>query len=149
MKAMTTRRRYAWQAILFAPVLLALAMALASFPGAAHAAPAAGDGCLGPVAGQRVYDCANLLTPEETTDLEQQAAAVAQAGAPTVVYLQARPATAEQTLQDAIDLMNRWNVESKPGARDGFVMLPYTRERSTFSTAIFLRLNSTVSVLMS
>ncbi|HEX3271159.1 MAG TPA: TPM domain-containing protein [Ktedonobacterales bacterium] len=119
---MTTRRRYAWQAILFAPVLLALAMALASFPGAAHAAPAAGDGCLGPVAGQRVYDCANLLTPEETTDLEQQAAAVAQAGAPTVVYLQARPATAEQTLQDAIDLMNRWNVESKPGARDGFVM---------------------------
>jgi uncharacterized membrane protein YgcG len=117
MKAMTTRRRYAWQA-----VLLALAVALGSFPLTAHGAPATRDGCLGPVAGQRVYDCANLLTPEETTDLEQRAAAVAQAGAPTIVYLQARSATAEQTLHDAIDLMNRWNVESKPGAHDGFVM---------------------------
>ncbi len=119
---MTTRRRYAWQAILLAPVLLALAVALGSFPLTAHGAPATRDGCLGPVAGQRVYDCANLLTSEEVADLEQQAAAVAQAGAPTVVYLQARSATAEQTLQDAIDLMNRWNVESKPGAHDGFVM---------------------------
>jgi uncharacterized membrane protein YgcG len=74
------------------------------------------------VAGQRVYDCANLLTTQETANLERPAAAVAQAGAPTIVYLQTRSATAEETLQDAIDLMNRWNVESKPGAHDGFVM---------------------------
>jgi uncharacterized membrane protein YgcG len=80
------------------------------------------EGCTGPVAGQHVYDCARLLTPAEIADLDAQAAAVERAGAPTVVYLQVRDATAEQTLQDAIDLMNRWNVESRPGAHDGFVM---------------------------
>jgi uncharacterized membrane protein YgcG len=119
---MTTRRQYAWRTILFALFLLTLAGALGAFTSTAHGAPATRGGCLGPVAGQRVYDCASLLSTEETTDLEQRAAAVAQVGAPTIVYLQARSATAEETLQDAIDLMNRWNVESKPGAHDGFVM---------------------------
>jgi uncharacterized membrane protein YgcG len=120
MKAMTTTRRYARQAVLLALVLLAVA--LGSFPLTAYGAPATRDACVGPVAGQRVYDCANLLTTQESATLEQQAAAVAQAGAPTIVYLQARAATAEQTLQDAIDLMNRWSVESRTGAHDGFVM---------------------------
>jgi uncharacterized membrane protein YgcG len=83
---------------------------------------AVADGCAGPVAGQYVYDCAHLLTQSEVGLLESKAAAVEHAGAPTVVYLQARNATAKQTLQDAIDLMNRWHVESRPGARDGFVM---------------------------
>ena len=78
--------------------------------------------CLGPVAGQSIYDCAHVLTPAEIATLEKDAAAVVQAGAPTVVYLQARNANADQTLQDAIDLMNRWNVESRAGAHDGFVM---------------------------
>jgi uncharacterized membrane protein YgcG len=119
---MTFRRRYAWRSVLHAFFLLALAWTFGWFTSAAHAATAAPNGCLGPVAGQRVYDCATLLTPGETKDLEQQAAAVAQAGAPTIVYLQTRSASAEGTLQDAIDLMNRWNVESKPGAHDGFVM---------------------------
>lgn len=80
------------------------------------------DGCVGPVAGQHIYDCAHLLTPSEVGLLEAKAAAVDHAGAPAVVYLQARNATAKQALQDAIDLMNRWHVESRPGARDGFVM---------------------------
>jgi uncharacterized membrane protein YgcG len=122
MAPMTTRRQYAWRTVLLALFLLTLAGALGAFTSTAHASSAAPNGCLGPVAGQRVYDCATLLTTEETTDLEQQAAAVAQAGAPTIVYLQARSATAHETLQDAIDLMNRWNVESKPGAHDGFVL---------------------------
>jgi uncharacterized membrane protein YgcG len=87
----------------------------------ASAAPSAG-GCAGPVARQYIYDCTGVLTPSESAYLETQAAAVVQAGAPTVVYLQVRAATAQQTLQDAIDLMNRWNVESHPGAHDGFVM---------------------------
>lgn len=85
-------------------------------------ATAQATGCVGPVAGQHIYDCAHLLTPDEVTVLEAQAAKVEEAGAPTVVYLQVRDATAQQALQDATDLMNRWNVESYPGAHDGFVM---------------------------
>lgn len=100
-------------------LVLAAGMASALVP-PVLAAPR--EGCAGPVAGQRIYDCARLLTPAETADLETQATAVERAGAPTIVYLQARDASAQQALQDAIDLMNRWNVESRPGARDGFVM---------------------------
>src|SRR5579884_3488745 len=100
---------------------LALSLGLAALA-PATASAAARDGCAGPVPGQHIYDCAHLLTPGEVAYLETQAAAVEQAGAPTVVYLQARDATADQALQDAIDLMNRWNVESRPGAHDGFVM---------------------------
>ena len=111
-------------AVLLLPVILlftaSMSVTLVSEVSAAAATPAAG--CAGPVAGQHVYDCANLLTPAEIANLETNAAAVERAGAPTVVYLQVRDATAEQTLQDAIDLMNRWNVESSTGAHDGFVM---------------------------
>lgn len=89
---------------------------------ATAAAAEGADACTGPVAGQRIYDCAHVLTSAEIANLETQAAAVERAGAPTIVYLQLRNATAQQTLQDAIDLMNRWNVESHPGAHDGFVM---------------------------
>ena len=45
-----------------------------------------------PIAGQHVYDRAGVLTLGEKDDLERCAAAVQQAGAPTVVYLQARKA---------------------------------------------------------
>jgi uncharacterized membrane protein YgcG len=118
---MSARHWRLWWAGIALPLLLLLAAsfgptALAAVPGVIS------EGCAGPVAGQRVYDCAQLLTAAERADLEAQAAAVAAAGAPTVVYLQVRDATAQQTLQDAIDLMGRWNVESHPGARDGFVM---------------------------
>lgn len=118
------KRRWSvrWPAI-FAPPLLMLGLALAAFgaPSAAGVVAARAD-CVGPIAGQHIYDCAHLLTPAEIADLETRAAAVERAGAPTVVYLQVREATAQQALQDAIDLMNRWNVESRPGAHDGFVM---------------------------
>jgi uncharacterized membrane protein YgcG len=103
------------------PAFLALVLSL----GAALFTPAAAaprNVCTGPTAGQHIYDCAQFLTPSEIATLETDAAAVDRAGAPTVVYLQVRNATAQQTLQDAIDLMGRWNVESSPGARDGFVM---------------------------
>jgi uncharacterized membrane protein YgcG len=110
-----------WWAVILAPAALALVVSLTPFMGASvEAAPR--NSCTGPVAGQHVYDCANLLTSAEIATLEADAAAVDRAGAPTVVYLQARDATADETLQDAIDLTNRWNVESHPGARDGFVM---------------------------
>jgi uncharacterized protein (TIGR04222 family) len=71
---------------------------------------------------QRVYDRAGILTAAEIADLETHAAAVAQAGAPTVVYLQARDASRDETIQDGRDLMQAWNVESSSGARDGVVI---------------------------
>ncbi|MGZ6306270.1 MAG: DUF2207 family protein, partial [Ktedonobacterales bacterium] len=111
--------RAVW-AVALLPLILLLALALGS-PRQVGASAEQG-GCAGPVAGQHIYDCAHLLSPDEISMLEVQAAAVDRAGAPTVVYLQARNATAQQALQDAIDLMNRWGVESRPGARDGFVM---------------------------
>ena len=125
-------RRVHWAILLLPMIILALAAAVsAALPGGATVAAAPSgrgvavapvQGCAGPVPGQYIYDCAHLLTPAEIANLETQAAAVVKAGAPTIVYLQVRDATAQQTLQDAIDLMNRWNVESHPGAHDGFVM---------------------------
>ena len=119
---MSKQRQRGWWAVALVPVTLMLALSLSPVVASpVSAAPL--NSCTGPVAGQHVYDCANLLTQAEITTLEADAAAVERAGAPTVVYLQLRAATAQQTLQDAIDLMGRWNVESRPGAKDGFVML--------------------------
>ena len=89
-----------------------------SSPAVASAAGA----CNAPVAGRHVYDCAGLLSESEVTAIEAQAAAVARAGAPTVVYLQVREATYADTYQEAAALMSRFDVESRPGAKDGFVM---------------------------
>ena len=129
---MSIHRWRGWRTLAFAPLValaLALAIGMAGVTGVSgvSAAPqnaqnAPRNSCTGPVAGQHIYDCANLLTPAEITTLEADAAAVDKAGAPTIVYVQVRDADAQQTLNDAIDLMNRWNVESHPGAHDGFVM---------------------------
>jgi uncharacterized membrane protein YgcG len=74
------------------------------------------------VSGQHVYDRVGILTPSEIADLETRAAAVERAGAPTVVYLQARDASQDETIQDGRDLMQAWDVESSSGARDGVVI---------------------------
>src|SRR5690242_14390667 len=117
----THRWRATWTFVLLPVILLLVAGLSTAMTTQVSATPRAD--CVGPVAGRHVYDCANLLTAAEIANLEVQAAVVERAGAPTVVYLQVRDATAQQTLNDAIDLMNRWNVESRPGAHDGFVML--------------------------
>jgi uncharacterized membrane protein YgcG len=120
---MNRQRGFPRLSFLLLPLLLIVgvsAITLSSPRVSAATAPA--NGCAGPVPGQYIYDCSGLLTPAEITNLETQAADVVRAGAPTVVYLQVRDANADQTLQDAIDLMNRWNVESSTGAHDGFVM---------------------------
>jgi uncharacterized protein (TIGR04222 family) len=75
-----------------------------------------------PPRGQRVYDRAGILTPAEISDIEAHAAAVEREGAPTVVYLQARDASRDETIQDGRDLMQAWKVESPSGARDGVVI---------------------------
>ncbi|MGE5335276.1 MAG: TPM domain-containing protein, partial [Nitrososphaerota archaeon] len=118
---MSKHRWHGWGIAAIAALAVLMAASL-NIAGAGRAAAAPLNSCAGPVAGQHIYDCANLLTPGEVQSLEADAAAVDRAGAPTVVYLQVRDANAQQTLQDAIDLMGRWNVESRTGAHDGFVM---------------------------
>lgn len=113
-------RRMAFGALVTLAALAAIALGLTVAP--AEASP--GAACPGgPVTGQHIYDCAGLLTASETSDLEARARAVQDAGAPVVVYLQAKDASYDQTLSDAANLMARWNVESRPGAKDGVVML--------------------------
>lgn len=100
-------------------LILATLVALLAAP-AAHAESARWHG--GPEPGKHIYDTTGLLSAAQVADLETHAQAVVQAGAPTVVYLQAKDATYDQTYQDAGDLMNAWDVESASGAHDGFVM---------------------------
>jgi uncharacterized membrane protein YgcG len=83
------------------------------------------------VPGQHVYDQAGALTPAEAANLEQAAAAVDQAGAPTVVYLRRKDAGDATTQQDASALMDAWAVESSPGRKDGFVLLLNLRPSDT------------------
>ncbi|GEM_PF-430206 len=122
-----------WRRLLLVCIALSLSLSLLGLANApqAYAAPHSQKMALPdhlaacpqhPIQGQRVYDCAGALTAGEIATLEHHAAAVAQAGAPTIVYLQAQNASYDQTLQDAANLMQRWDVESHPGARDGFVM---------------------------
>jgi uncharacterized membrane protein YgcG len=75
------------------------------------------------VPGQHVYDMAGALTAAQVSDLERSAAAVEQAGSPTVVYLRRKVADDFTARLDASALMQAWGVESSPGANDGFVVL--------------------------
>jgi uncharacterized membrane protein YgcG len=79
--------------------------------------------CQTHLASRHIYDCAGLLTTEEVSALEAKAQAAQRAGAPVVVFLQAKDASYDQTLQDAADLMARWDVESHAGAKDGLVIM--------------------------
>lgn len=114
-------------AALLLAVTLAFATVIASAPTsqARAAAPAitTPPACDAYTTGRHIYDCAGLLTPDEISGLEAKAQAVQNAGAPVVVYLQVKDTSYDQTLKDAADLMARWNVESKPGAKDGLVIL--------------------------
>lgn len=73
-------------------------------------------------ANRRVYDRAGLLTTGEARDLEARALAAERAGAPTIVYLRAKKADQDDTRGDARALMDAWEVQSAPGARDGVVI---------------------------
>jgi uncharacterized protein (TIGR04222 family) len=75
-----------------------------------------------PTPGRRVYDEAGVLTTAEVERLEEAAANVTAAGAPTIVYVRSQEADAEETVQDAADLMEAWAVESNLGAKDGLVL---------------------------
>ncbi len=73
---------------------------------------------------RHVYDNASVLAAAHIAHLESQAAAsMDKAGAPTIVYLRVKAAGTATTQQDARDLMDEWQVESAPGAKDGLVLL--------------------------
>ena len=88
----------------------------------ATAAPAAAQDFGSRQPGVHVYDRVGALTPAQVADLEQRAGRLDQAGAPTVVYLRGADETPAATRQDARDLMDAWQVESSPGAKDGLVL---------------------------
>lgn len=98
--------------------LLILLLALGLAPLAARAQDDFGD----PAPGHRVYDTTGLLTLDEIAMLEGLAAGVEDAGAPVVVYHRAKDASYEETVDDARALMDAWDVQSAPDARDGVVL---------------------------
>jgi uncharacterized membrane protein YgcG len=100
-------------------LLLVLSAACGPFGGTDADAPDFGQ----PVAGQRVYDRAGVLTPAEVAELAARADAVAQAGAPVVVLVQLRDVSYGQTVDDSETLMQDWDVQSAPDAHDGVVLL--------------------------
>jgi uncharacterized membrane protein YgcG len=72
--------------------------------------------------GRHVYDRAGLLTDAEVRDLEARAVAVERAGAPTIIYLREQKANQDDTQEDAQELMDVWDIQSSPDARDGIVI---------------------------
>jgi len=75
-----------------------------------------------PIPGQHIYDRAGVLDSAAVAALEAQARTVEQAGVPIVVYLQRKHATYDDTVRDGRALMDAWDIESKPNARDGIVL---------------------------
>ena len=72
-------------------------------------------------AGQHVYDRSGTLTSAQVSDLEARATELDRAGAPAIVYLRLQASDQAATRRDAGELMDAWQVESRPGARDGLV----------------------------
>lgn len=117
VRMVSARRAVRWIPL---GVMLALALALAAFVAGCGSSGTASFGS--PVAGKHVYDRAGILTASQVSMLEVRATVVQRAGAPTIVYLQTKNATYDETLQDAQDLMTAWDVESAPNAHDGLVI---------------------------
>ena len=72
--------------------------------------------------GRHVYDHAGALSDSDVEHLESLSAQVESSGAPVVVYLRAHESNTDDTLQDGRDLMDLWDVQSSPDARDGVVI---------------------------
>jgi uncharacterized protein (TIGR04222 family) len=75
-----------------------------------------------PYPGTRVADAADALSDQEIERIDRAIQAVGQAGAVAAVYLQLRDATVSETVDDGRALMEEWNLQSTPDARDGVVI---------------------------
>ena len=119
-------------------LLAALALAATATP--ASTAPVSAS----PDSTRRVYDNAGVLAPAEVADLERRAHAIQRLGHPVVVHLAMKRRSYEETVDDARGLMESWDVESRPGARDGVVMLIHLRpgrpKRGTYAVVAGERL---------
>ncbi|HEX6493604.1 MAG TPA: TPM domain-containing protein, partial [Candidatus Dormibacteraeota bacterium] len=71
----------------------------------------------------RVIDDASVLAPADRAAVERQAAADVAAGTPVLVVLQREDEDQDATIADAARLMTAEDVQSRPGARDGLVVL--------------------------
>lgn len=72
---------------------------------------------------RHIYDLAGVLTTEQVERLEKQAGAIAQrTGSPVVVYMQSHEAGADETEEDARELMDAWDVQSGEGVQDGIII---------------------------
>ena len=105
--------------------LTALVMALFVATLAAAGMRAAGPPYPQPVAGQRVYDTAGVLSPSTIAQAEAISRGIeARTGAQVVVYTQVKPEsdTPDLAAQDAADLIDQWGIGRK-GFDDGLVIL--------------------------
>ena len=105
--------------------LTALVMALFVATLAAVGMRAAGPPYPPPVAGQRVYDTAGVLSPSTIAQAEAISRGIeARTGAQVVVYTQVKPEsdTPDLAAQDAADLIDQWGIGRK-GFDDGLVIL--------------------------
>jgi len=113
---------------------------LAAFALAAAAMPATAPVSASPDSTRHVYDNAGVLAPPEVADLERRAHAIQRLGHPVVVYLATKRRSYEETVDDARGLMDSWDVESRPGARDGVVVLinlrPGRPKRGTYAVVV-------------
>lgn len=114
---------------------------LAAFALAAAAVPAStAPESTSPDSTRSVYDNAGVLAPAEIADLERRAHAIHRLGHPVVVYLATKRRSYEETVDDARGLMESWDVQSRPGATDGVVVLinlrPGRPKRGTYAVVV-------------
>jgi uncharacterized membrane protein YgcG len=69
-----------------------------------------------------LYDEAGKFDESERAAIEEAIDDVVAAGAPTVVYLQLLHTDDDRAVQYGQELMEDWDIESSPGARDGVVI---------------------------
>ena len=84
-------------------------------PGPAHAFEGE-DGSTG------LHDTAGVFSDQERREIEDAIRDVEAAGAPTVVYLRLLHTVSDRAVEHGQRLMEAWEIESEPGARDGVVI---------------------------
>ena len=80
-----------------------------------------------PRPGRHIYARPGLLSDEREALFEREAAAIERSGLRVVVFMRIYEATYAETQHDAAELLNHWQVESEPGARDGVVIFANMR----------------------
>jgi uncharacterized membrane protein YgcG len=76
-----------------------------------------------PLESKRLYDMANRLDNGQEWQIEMDAARLTSHGIPTLIVVQAGDMTPQAAEAFAADVRRSWDVESRPGADDGLVML--------------------------